>query len=152
MAVQHLDSLLAKIAGAAVEVRLDLGSEPSAAKLDLAQFDLALVHLVRNAADAMPKGGRLTVRVRDYRSWEPAVGQRSQAWVEVAVSDEGEAWPRKWRGKRRSRSSPPATGQGVGLALVQSIVEQSRGRMLIETSPGRGTIVRLSFTRIEEPL
>lgn len=152
-AVRNLDGLLAQIVNPAVEIRLDLSPEPSMAKIDLAQFDLALVHLVRNASEAMPKGGRLTVRVWDFRSWEPAVGQGGQAWVELSVSDEGEGMSSKVsRLATEPFYSTKKQGKGVGLSLVQTFVEQSAGRMQIETSPGRGTNVRLSFPRIEEPL
>ena len=148
--VRDLDSLLAQTAGAAVDVRLDLSHEAAVARLDPGQLELALVHIVRNAADAMPQGGKVNVRVWDYRSWDSAAKQRGRGWVEVAVTDEGEGMaPQVAERAVEPLFSTKESGKGIGLYLAQSFVEQAGGRMQIETSPGRGTTVRLAFPRIE---
>ncbi len=152
-AVRELDSLLGQVVGAAISIELDLSTEPEVARLDQGQLDLALVHLVRNAAEAMPQGGKVTLRVWNYRSWEPTQGRQGQGWIELSVRDEGEGMASRIV---RQAADPFFTtrkqAKGVGLALVQDFVETAGGRMQIETSPGRGTTVRLAFPRVEEPL
>ena len=151
-AVRELDSLLAQVVGAAITVELDLSGEAEVARLDQGQLDLALVHLVRNAAEAMPKGGRITLRTWNSRSWEPARGRNGQGWVELSVRDEGEGMAsRIVRQAADPFFTTRARAKGIGLALVQDFVETAGGRMQIETSPGRGTTVRLSFPQVEEP-
>lgn len=149
-AVRGLDSLLTQVAGPSVEIQPDLSDEPAMAKLDSGQLELALVHLVRNASDAMPEGGTIGLRVWDYRSWGSAEGLSGQGWVELAVADNGEGMPSKTvRQAVEPFFSTRHQGKGIGLSLVQGILDRCGGRMQIETSPGRGTTVRLAFPQVE---
>lgn len=148
--VRDLDSILPRVAGEGVRVELDLPRDPAPATLDRGQFEGALIALVRNAAEAMPDGGRVRVGVREYRSWDAAEGQTGRFWVELHVADEGEGMPPE---VARRATEPffttKATGTGLGLPMVHGFAEQSGGRLVIETTPGRGTTVRVVLPRLE---
>ena len=149
--VRELDSILPQAAGEGVRVELDLPDDAAPATLDRGQFEGALVALVRNAAEAMPGGGCVRVGVREYRSWDAAEGQTGRSWVELHVADRGVGMPPE---VARRATEPffttKATGTGLGLSMVHGFAEQSGGRLVIETAPGRGTTVRVVLPRLEE--
>jgi two-component system, NtrC family, sensor kinase len=103
--------------------------------VDEGQLRQALLNLCRNALEAMPGGGTLTVRAT-------AAGQR----LEISVGDTGggiaaEHLPRIFE----PFFSTKEHGTGLGLALTQHIVAAHGGTISIDSGPGRGTefVVRL---------
>lgn len=140
--VRNLDSLVAQVAGPGVAVALDLAPEPLPVRLDAGQFELAVVNLVRNAADAMPGGGRITLATRLL----DLDGAGRFATLLVADTGEGMApevarkaaepfYTTKERGK----------GTGLGLSMAAGFAAQSGGRLEIDSVPGKGTRVTLVF-------
>jgi two-component system nitrogen regulation sensor histidine kinase GlnL len=102
-------------------------------------------NLVRNAIEAMPGGGRLTLTTRIslnplFAKLDFGAGQR--AMVEVQVVDEGAGIP----ATIRSRVFDPffttkASGLGLGLALCHRVLEEHRGAITVDSVEGRGTTV-----------
>ncbi len=110
--VRALDRVVGPMAGEGVAVEFRLASHPMPALLDPTQFELALIAIVRNAADAMPSGGRVIVASRQYTSWGAADGRAARDWVELSVEDTGSGMPPDVAQKatelfsRRSRTAP----------------------------------------------
>ncbi len=149
--VGDLDKLVSRMVGDRIKVGFDLAAHPIPAHLDAGQLELALVALVHNAADAMPHGGHIAITTREYRSWDASEGQTGRNWVELVVADEGVGMP----AEVAQRATEPfyttkGHGTGLGLSMVQGFVEQSRGRLRIETGAGQGTTVRLMFPKYAE--
>jgi PAS domain S-box-containing protein len=145
--LRDFDNILDQMAGDGVHVTLDVSAEPLRLDIDAGQMELALLNLIRNAADAMPKGGEITVRARRTES----ATEDGREAVEVAVIDSGsgmaEAVARQaaepfFTTKERGKAA------GLGLSMVQGFVEQSGGKLEIDTSPGKGTAIRLLFPRL----
>jgi signal transduction histidine kinase len=93
----------------------------------------ALSNVLLNAVDACAGRGRIVLRV-----------QRSQAWLLLAVRDEGKGIPaaqldRIWEPYFTSKSG----GTGLGLAIVRQTVLAHQGRVEAESTEGRGTEIRL---------
>ncbi len=127
-----------------------LSRSPAWARLDAVQLDLVLLNLLRNACDAMPKGGRLTVRTRLPSPVEAVEILGLPNALEISVVDDGEGMS----SDIVARATEPFfttkdrnKGTGLGLFLALSFAEQSGGRLLIETEPGQGTIVRIVVPR-----
>jgi PAS domain S-box-containing protein len=146
--LRDFDNILDQMAGDGVHVTLDVPEEPLRLEIDAGQMELALLNLIRNAADAMPKGGEITVRARRP---DRAMEDGREA-VEVAVIDSGsgmaEAVARQaaepfFTTKERGKAA------GLGLSMVQGFVEQSGGKLEIDTSPGKGTAIHLLFPRLQ---
>jgi signal transduction histidine kinase len=95
----------------------------------------ALQNLILNAMDAMPQGGRLTLRTR-----------RATQGVVLEVSDTGSGLT---RAECERLFTPYYTsklhGTGLGLAIVQSVVSDHSGRISVESEPGRGTTFRIEL-------
>ena len=120
--------------------------EPAFVRTDATQLEQILVNLVLNARDAMPKGGTVSLDVRqaalppDLVLTQPeAAGRR---YVRLAVSDTGEGMD---AATRRQIFEPFFTtkesgqGTGLGLATVYAIVMQNGGQIGVHSSPGSGT-------------
>lgn len=100
----------------------------------------ALINLVFNAVDAMPDGGRLMVRTRAER------GEPSDA-VKVEVADTGVGMDAE---TRRRCLEPFFTtkgerGTGLGLAMVYGVAQRHAAELDIQSSPGAGATVSLTF-------
>jgi CheY-like chemotaxis protein/anti-sigma regulatory factor (Ser/Thr protein kinase) len=101
----------------------------------------ALTNLLFNAVDAMPEGGTLTLRTQSIRS-APDV-----QLVSVVVSDDGIGMDEE---TRRRCLEPFFTtkgerGTGLGLAMVYGMVQRHSAEFAIDSAPGRGTSVTLTF-------
>ena len=111
-----------------VATQLDLDERAGMVAIDPELVGRALQNLVLNAIDAMPAGGRLTVRTR-----------RAASVVRLEVSDTGAGMTEEERTRLFTPyyTSKPH-GTGLGLAIVQSVVADHRGRVWVESEQGRG--------------
>jgi signal transduction histidine kinase len=101
--------------------------------LDVLKFRQALLNLCRNAAEAMPRGGVLTLRA-----------YRTNSHVHVAVIDNGEGIPPGMDAFALFATTKP-TGTGIGLPIAQQIIYRHGGTISYASEPGRGTIFRLAL-------
>lgn len=141
-------AVMGQAAGEAVSLAVETAPGTLPARLDAGQLELALLNLVRNAADAMPGGGRIVVRTAGHRD-----GLGGQPTVEIAVSDTGTGMaPETVQHARDAFFTTKGREQGTGLGLwtVQRFAAEAGGKVEIETSMGRGTTVRLVFPRSDE--
>jgi signal transduction histidine kinase len=107
-----------------------------------------LLNLFTNAADAMPGGGRLTVRVR------PGELPDGRAGVAIEVADTGTGIPPDVLPRVTEpffTTKEEGKGTGLGLAICKRIVEQHGGTLAIESKPGVGTVVRVALPVCVEP-
>jgi CheY-like chemotaxis protein len=112
---------------------------------DATQLELAVMNLAVNARDAMPDGGRLTIRTRIVRLTDDAVLPPGR-YVELQVIDTGEGMPAQVM--RRAfdpffTTKAVGKGTGLGLAQVYGVARQAGGDARIASTPGGGTTVSL---------
>jgi len=102
-------------------------------------------NLVRNAIEAMPGGGRLTLVTR--LSMNPLfakvdLGQGQKSLAEIQIADEGQGMPEATRDKVFTPFfTTKDRGLGLGLALCHRIIEEHKGAIQVTSEPGRGTAV-----------
>jgi signal transduction histidine kinase len=106
------------------------------ALLDLDKASRAFYNLAGNAADAMEKGGTLTIRTRQ---------QDTNVVFEFADSGRGIPEEIRHRVFEPFFTSGKRHGTGLGLAIVKKIVDDHNGRIELESKPGHGTTFRLFF-------
>jgi two-component system nitrogen regulation sensor histidine kinase GlnL len=101
------------------------------------------LNLIRNAWEAMPHGGTLTLTTR--RSSEPIrLGPGGGPMLVVELADEGVGMPREVQQKLFTPFfTTKAKGSGLGLAMSHRIIDEHGGRFVIKSSPGQGTTVRV---------
>jgi CheY-like chemotaxis protein/anti-sigma regulatory factor (Ser/Thr protein kinase) len=107
----------------------------------------ALTNLVLNAVDAMPGGGRISLRTLAKRH-EPATGhQDCPAQVIVEVGDTGTGMDEETRKRCLEPffSTKGKRGTGLGLAMVYGVMQRHEGSIEIQSEPGQGTTFRLIF-------
>lgn len=126
--------LLGAAAGHA-ELKLELVNGPVFVRSDPVRLEQVILELVTNAAEAIQRRGRITIRVRSTRG---------RAWIEVA--DQGlphakaiERSPLRFRG---------GTGRGLGLKIVRAFVERAHGRCRLFKIPDRGTVFAMSLPTV----
>ncbi|HSB36326.1 MAG TPA: ATP-binding protein [Thermoanaerobaculia bacterium] len=117
------------------QVVLDLEPESAVLPADPGQLRQIFWNVARNAFEAMPAGGRLTVTAR----------LSTDTWT-AAFADDG----RGMSPEERDRLFTPFAhsfpgGTGLGLAIVYRIVEEHGGRIAVDTELNRGTTVTISL-------
>jgi signal transduction histidine kinase/CheY-like chemotaxis protein len=110
----------------------------------------ALINLVFNAVDAMPQGGTLTLRTHTN---EQRRGSGSSRQVHVDVIDTGVGMDAATRRQCLELffTTKGERGTGLGLSMVYGTAQRHGAELDIESAPGQGTRVRLSFTAHDAP-
>jgi signal transduction histidine kinase len=144
--------MLSRTLGEEIAIELKLPVEIDLVDIDRRQFETSLLNLAINARDAMPDGGtlrfesaNLVIAADDARV---ASGLRPGAYVILSVLDSGHGMPAAVLRRALEpffTTKPPGNGSGLGLAMVDSFVRRSGGRLGISSEAGRGTRVNLYF-------
>jgi signal transduction histidine kinase/DNA-binding response OmpR family regulator len=137
--------------GLVIHVQTELA--PDLPKVKGAESDVrdALTNLVFNAVDAMPAGGRLTLRTRAIHSVLDGKAQdeeeESAGVVRLEVSDTGIGMDTET--KRRCLepffTTKGERGTGLGLAMIYGMAQRHSADMEIDSEPGKGTTMRIEF-------
>src|SRR5262245_23674283 len=144
--VANLESLLRRLLGKAITLDITIGSDVASVRAEPGRLEQVVMNLVLNARDAMSDGGRLTIEVTAAGSGPPGPG------VWLTVSDTGCGMD----AETRSRLFEPffttkgqGQGTGLGLTIVQDIVQQAGGTIQVDSSPGHGTTIRVWLPRAD---
>jgi len=144
--VEEFLGLLRRIIGEDVELDVVGAGEPLVVSADASQLEQILLNLATNARQAMPSGGRFTIRLGRARFDEAYAAKHPWAsrgdYAELTVTDTGVGMD----AKTQARALEPffttkREGTGLGLAVVHGIVHQHRGLLHVESQPGAGTRV-----------
>jgi PAS domain S-box-containing protein len=144
--VTSMEELLRRTIGESIELHIDLQERLWQANTDEHQLENALLNLVINARDAMPDGGRLTIRtaVSHVERQEEAVTPGE--YVLLTVEDSGFGMSSEIIGRAFDpffTTKPIGQGTGLGLSMVYGFVKQTGGHVLIDSVERQGTCVRL---------
>jgi signal transduction histidine kinase len=117
--------------------------------VDRSQLERVLLNLVLNASDAMPRGGRIGIDVRE----EQIANGRSEpgTYVRLEVSDTGTGMDAATRDRLFEpffTTKPAGQGTGIGLAVVYRAVERCGGFLQVDSELGRGTRMRVFLPRV----
>jgi two-component system, cell cycle sensor histidine kinase and response regulator CckA len=145
--VASTENLLRRLVGEQIQLVTVLGASLPKILADQAQMRQVLLNLVLNARDAMPQGGRITVRTEATYS----AGQK-QPCVSLSVEDTGCGMDAATRARLFEpffTTKQPGHGTGLGLAMVRRIVDEARGLIQVQSEPGRGTRIEISLPAIQ---
>lgn len=133
--------------GVTIEVQTDFAPDvPKLAGIE-SEVREALTNLVLNAVDALPHGGKITVRTHVSRTEAFANGKKIPTQVVLEVSDTGIGMDEQTRKHCLEPffSTKGKRGTGLGLAMVYGVIERHEGKIEIDSERGKGTTLRLIF-------
>jgi PAS domain S-box-containing protein len=146
--LRDVADLLDTVTGARITVRTELPEQPCFVRVDVSQFETALVNMAVNARDAMDGAGTLTLRM-DFGLPLPSIRGHAGApgpFVAVSLSDTGtgiapDVLTRIFEPFFTTKEV--GKGTGLGLSQVFGFTKQSGGDVDVTSEPGRGTTFTL---------
>jgi two-component system cell cycle sensor histidine kinase/response regulator CckA len=153
-ALSDLTMLLRRLIGEKVKLDLVHGRDLWPVKVDVSQFEQVIVNLAVNARDAMPDGGKLTVRTANVTSEESAAlsykGMPPADYVRIDVADTGSGIAPDIVEKIFEpffSTKEVGKGTGLGLSTVYGIVKQTGGFVYVESDADKGTAFHIFLPR-----
>jgi len=153
-ALSDLTMLLRRLIGEKVKLDFVHGRDLWPVKVDVSQFEQVIVNLAVNARDAMPDGGRLTVKTANITTAESAKlahkGMPGADYVRIEVTDTGTGIPADIRDKIFEpffSTKEVGKGTGLGLSTVYGIVKQTGGFIYVDSETGKGTSFHIFLPR-----
>ncbi len=152
-----IQPILQRLIGENIDLVVEPSATPAWAKVDPGQVEQVIMNLAVNARDAMPEGGRLTLRTARVTIDEAYA--RSHIGVEVGptvlleVSDTGTGMTAEVQShifEPFFTTKPVGRGTGLGLATVYGILKQSGGHIEVLSEPGRGSTFQIYLPLAEE--
>jgi PAS domain S-box-containing protein len=156
--IRSLATLISRTLPNVVQLDLDLAEGPTTIRAERGQIEQLFMNLAINASEAMPNGGRLkisteTVSLNDEYCRRHN-GVQAGSYVMLMVSDTGRGMDKETLARifdpffsTKQRGS--TRGTGLGLSVVQGIVQQHGGHVTCESEPGKGTEFKVRFPSIE---
>ncbi|WP_319523385.1 HDOD domain-containing protein [uncultured Desulfosarcina sp.] len=143
-----LSMLRDSLAGKTI-LRFDQDLDPHLPQIDTDRDRLkqALINLLKNAMEAMPDGGTITVKTRKLHG-RPRHPDRSpeKSWLKISICDDG---PGINEEIQNTLFDPHVTSKnghdGLGLAIVQEAMSDLNGFLLCESVPGRGACFHMEI-------
>ena len=152
-----LDLLLKQLTLKGVKIIKELNAEMTQVRADEQMLEQVFVNIMLNAVQAMPKGGILSIRTSNKQSGElkDGVGKVAKECfgpgdlvLVCEIEDTGTGIPEDKVGKVFDpffTTKPPGQGVGIGLSIVQTIIDSHNGLINIESHEGKGTKIVISL-------
>jgi PAS domain S-box-containing protein len=147
--VRGLEDLFKRTLGGAIKLAVECDATACQVCCDANQLENAILNLVINARDAMPDGGRLTIRTEPVEIGAVQSAQQSVppgTYLKLSVGDTGVGMPAAVLGKAFEpffTTKPIGQGTGLGLSMVYGFAGQSGGFATIDSRVGHGTTINL---------
>jgi two-component system cell cycle sensor histidine kinase/response regulator CckA len=152
--LDDLKNLLGRLIGEKVVLTVEHARDLWPVKADISQLEQVIVNLAVNARDAMPDGGKLTLRTANVSAADSAQygykGMQTADYVLIEVIDTGTGIPPEIIDKIFEpffSTKEVGKGTGLGLSTVYGIIKQTGGYIYPESEPGRGTTFRIFLPR-----
>ena len=144
--VRGVETILRRIIGADVDLRVELSSKEFPVLADTTQIDQIILNLCTNARDAMPGGGTVTIStemvVFDRSSGKHHATLKDGTYMMLSVADTGTGMDDATKEKIFEpffTTKQVGKGTGLGLSIIYGIVKQHSGAVDVTSEPGRGT-------------
>lgn len=127
-------------------VEYHIESPLPAVEIDKELFSIMWMNLVLNAVEAMPEGGKITVKV-------VPISKNGMVYLQLSIQDEGVGIPEKYKSKIFDPffTTKPG-GSGLGLYIVKEVVKAHNGEVRIESEESKGTIIFIEIPALKEEI
>jgi nitrogen-specific signal transduction histidine kinase/ActR/RegA family two-component response regulator len=155
--VQSMSELLRRTLGDTIDLRTSFTRDLWLVRADTGEIESAVINLAINARDALPNGGKLSIRTSNVILERDEVGFEGPLmagdYVRISVSDNGVGMSKAVLGRVFEpffTTKPPGRGTGLGLSTIYGFIKQSGGNITIYSEPDVGTTVNLYFPRCHD--
>jgi PAS domain S-box-containing protein len=151
--LRGMERMLRRLIGEDIELTLTTDPALGRTRIDPGQLEQIIMNLSLNSRDAMPRGGKLTLRTSNVEL-DPVdhPGRAVGPHVMLEVTDTGIGMDQAIKARIFEpffTTKAAGKGTGLGLSTVFGIVQQSGGSIWVDSEPGKGTCVRLYFPRVQ---
>jgi two-component system, cell cycle sensor histidine kinase and response regulator CckA len=153
-ALSEIIAIQRRVIGERIVLDLVLGRDLWPIKSDLSQLDRVVANLLVNARDAMPDGGKLTVRAANVTADDsaklPYKAMPTADYVLIEVADTGTGIAPEIIGQIFEpffTTKEVGKGTGLGLSAVYGIVKQTNGFIFVDSEVGKGATFRIYLPR-----
>jgi PAS domain S-box-containing protein len=158
--IADTETMLRPLIGEDVELRTILDSCLATVKADQGQIEQVILNLCVNARDAMPSGGKLTIKIENAMIDEVAARQyrypfKPGSYVLLSVTDTGVGMDSATQAhifEPFFTTKEKGKGTGLGLATVYGVVKQSDGYIEVHSEVNVGTSFKIYLPHIDEPV
>jgi PAS domain S-box-containing protein len=145
-----MEKTLCHLAGRDVDVLIAPPTGPRLVKADPGQIEQVIVNIVMNAAEAMPRGGKLTLETAETFLDQAYVSQfqdlKAGQYIMLAITDTGAGMSEAVKARLFEpffTTKEVGKGTGLGLATCHGIIKQSGGHINVYSEPGRGATFKI---------
>jgi two-component system, cell cycle sensor histidine kinase and response regulator CckA len=154
--IGEVHDIIAGAIGQHITITTRLDPDLLHVRADTSQLSQVLLNLAVNARDAMPDGGSLDIETSSTRTGASgqAAGLPAGEYVHVAVTDTGHGMSAATAAQAMEpffTTKPQGQGTGLGLATAYGVIKQAGGELIIDSAPGRGTIIHLYLPATDQP-
>ena len=150
--LKGMERLLKSLLMEDIELEITVPDDDITIMADISQIEQILLNLASNANDAMPRGGILTIEVKEIELKNILVDGfdyiESGRYASIAVADSGTGIDEENRNKIFEpffTTKEVGKGTGLGLSIVHGIVEQHHGYITVDSKPQGGTVFSINF-------
>ena len=144
--VLDIGKMLGRLLGERIELTMTLDPALRSAKVDIGQIEQVIMNLAVNAGDAMPQGGRLTIKTENANVSElqaqALAGATPGEFIRLSIADTGTGMTDEILQhvfEPFFTTKEVGKGTGLGLAVVYGIIAQHEGWISVESEPGKGS-------------
>ena len=155
--ITNSEIMLRRVIPENIEIRIKLEQDIGNVRVDPGQIDQVIMNLVVNARDAMPKGGRITIRTQscsfDEETIRPYSDDKMGDFACLFIKDTGTGMDKEtlkhifepfYTTKEKGKDT------GLGLSVVFGIIKQYGGWINVYSEPGKGTSFMIFIPIVKE--